>query len=1165
MATRQQLRGDGSKEYQIITNLSRGINNAVADDVLVDNAFRDVVNFSSDQLGNISKRDNLLNSNFKEFIRKLAYGDFNLDTFNINRNDSTHFSYGRIEQTKLQNFYETLFTDKPYWRDTAYINYKGVAKSASEEYIKIAEYNNNNRNANFTNDYSVGFRYDANIIKDTGKYEEIIEHNLYQDEHNILYYTYAFTGEKIKIVESSVPNGWTLSDDKTTISKLNLQILSGTPGDYYETPIDSEGKFLSSEDVSITLDTSFGTVIKKTSIAAQNDATKSSRAYPLTVTRDETDDTITFKVFYINSYGRRISCYGVSGDEGWTPYILESSVDNKKYVGVEKTFNKQDLPSNFSKNIRFVFSDFYQDFCLSRYNVVTTVDTNESQGESYKNYYYFTGNVCLSNTVLKCVYILNQDNFLKQLQNLDELFKEGNYSDNTYLKNDIILDAYFIGYGDVKVYTSKGKARPDHQVHFYSTPKDNSTSSFTNALIIYRVYIKIDKNYAIDVQINSRTVGDDYMTITKATNNIAYGNHHFPNSYVAKYTDADVLSQLFISKYNNYIYLCTGYASIVKIDINPNSSFGDDSIVNIGAYDILNTDFSTLSSSTSLTGLNQNNLYKPVPYEIINPGFNLIADDTLSCVETTGSVDKIRGVFYSINLSNASSSYWMVEKEPLQTVPCNIPFNIHIIKTGDTTPSTPQIRPNNGELDEEKNPYTNLKGTWRAPTLGDFGYFECEGIDTIEPYEMRIKLGSSDEYITYFTPEPYVPKDTGTVAELSDLVFSCPRSKIINNQLVLFGKGGYIFFSDFDNFEYFPSYYYLYVASGTDEEIVDIVYFRQFYAIFTNKRILRMSGDFAADNFEIGPLNDFMGCVNHNTIRQVYNSLYFVGYNGIYSLNQGYLGSGTENLKRIDTQLVNTFNFDNVSYCYVLGSTYIIIMSDGKTWYTYDVDNDMFLRYDYSLEDSVTLANISFIETLEENQIYAILTTNKEGVTFADDLLLYNFPLAKDVNYDYKDSDQGYISSFETPYINLGSPTNTKKFKNLFIKMYNETDSLIPLYVTVYVDDILAITPEDYTIELDEETNTYYYYFKVDNNAELLKAHNLLGELTLGKDTLGDNIIQQLKLKINAKGRAIKIILADGYDYPNKDNSAIIKYRNNKKFSISTIGIVYKLKKVKEG
>ena len=83
MATKQQLRGNGSKEYQVITNLSRGINNAVADDVLIDNAFRDVVNFSSDQLGNINKRDNLLNSNFKEFIRKLAYADFDTSKFII--------------------------------------------------------------------------------------------------------------------------------------------------------------------------------------------------------------------------------------------------------------------------------------------------------------------------------------------------------------------------------------------------------------------------------------------------------------------------------------------------------------------------------------------------------------------------------------------------------------------------------------------------------------------------------------------------------------------------------------------------------------------------------------------------------------------------------------------------------------------------------------------------------------------------------------------------------------------------------------------------------------------------------------------------------------------------------------------------------------------------
>ena len=140
MATRQQLRGDGSKEYQIITNLSRGINNAVADDVLVDNAFRDVVNFSSDQLGNISKRDNLLNSNFKEFIRKLAYGDFNLDTFKIKDYSRAEYvdgykkySFSSIDQVNLQSFYEMLFTNKKYISNNLFSTKYGIAKDNNGE------------------------------------------------------------------------------------------------------------------------------------------------------------------------------------------------------------------------------------------------------------------------------------------------------------------------------------------------------------------------------------------------------------------------------------------------------------------------------------------------------------------------------------------------------------------------------------------------------------------------------------------------------------------------------------------------------------------------------------------------------------------------------------------------------------------------------------------------------------------------------------------------------------------------------------------------------------------------------------------------------------------------------------------------------------------------
>ena len=1127
MATRQQLRGDGSKEYQIITNLSRGINNSVADDVLVDNAFRDVVNFSSDQLGNIAKRDNLLNSNFKEFIRKLAYGDFTITgrpTFNLYKDDDK--TYSIAEQVKLQNFYETIFTGKPYWTDTTYSTAEGVMKTNSGDYIKVNTANKNNSNVSLE-----GLSNVDDIVTVTDYNKEIIEHNEYRDNTAIVYYTYVFTGEKIPIKASSIPEGWNVSEDGTTISKKLFATYDSTTN----LPITEDGKPTSAEDLDLILETTFGEISKKTSVVAQDKSPVSrvnSNLNDIIVHKEETDNDIKITVYYIDSKGSTLDCFGIQGDYGWKPVIKDGDSSND-FLAFEKTFLKSELPANFYKVIRVAFNGFYDEFCFSRCDGISLRPDN---------YRVYCSDIVISNVQIKNIQVLSQENFLKQLQDLDRLFEDEAYADNKTLDNDIKFDAYFIGYGEFKAFSSSRPKKADNSIQVRIANRYYNG----NMLIVYRLTVSITRNYNLEISIDCKTVGDDVYYETD-NSEMTISNNGFPNSYIAEYLDDDVKFQLFMPKYNNYLYICTGKYSIMQIDINPNVSFSDTSIINIGAKDKAEDD--------ALDRLIQSNVYKPVPYEITNPGFNIIADKPLSYIDSAGNVDTIRGVFYTTS----------TDKEPIQNVPCNIPFNINVIMTGSTTPDTPKIRPNNGELDEGKNPYTNLSGVWQSDDSSTgFMYFECKGIDSIEAYEMKITKGT-DEYITYFTPTPYVPKTTGTLSEISDLVLGCPRCKIINNQLVLFGNGGYIFFSDFENFKYFPSYYYVYVANGTDEEIVDIVYFRQYYAIFTNKRILRMSGDFATDNFEIGPLNDFMGCVNHNTIRQVYNSLYFIGYNGIYSLNQGYLGTGTENLKRIDTQLVNTFNFDNVAYCYVLGNIYIIIMKDGKTWYTYDVDNDMFLRYDYSLGDSVTLSNINFIETLEENQIYAILATSKEDNNYADDLLLYNFPLTRDANYDYKDSDEGYVSSFETPYINLGTPTNTKKFKNLFIKMFNETDSLIPLYITVYVDDILAITPEDYTIELDEETNTYFYYFKVENNAELLRAHNLLGTLTLGEDTLGDNIIQQLKLKVNAKGRAIKIILADGYDYPNKDNSDIIKYRNSKKFSISTIGIVYKLKKVKEG
>lgn len=156
------------------------------------------------------------------------------------------------------------------------------------------------------------------------------------------------------------------------------------------------------------------------------------------------------------------------------------------------------------------------------------------------------------------------------------------------------------------------------------------------------------------------------------------------------------------------------------------------------------------------------------------------------------------------------------------------------------------------------------------------------------------------------------------------------------------------------------------------------------------------------------------------------------------------------------------------------------------------------------------------------------------------------------------DNNRTFISTFETPFMSLGTPTNTKKFKTLYLKLYNKNGLDVPLYITIKVDDRVVVSPTNYEITYDEDTKTYSYIEKTDSNKEL-KGYNVLGTLTLGEDILGERTLQILKMNIGAKGRAVKVILSDGLEHSGISN------QNKYRFDLSTLGIVYKLKKVKEG
>lgn len=636
------------------------------------------------------------------------------------------------------------------------------------------------------------------------------------------------------------------------------------------------------------------------------------------------------------------------------------------------------------------------------------------------------------------------------------------------------------------------------------------------------------------------------------------------------------ISHLDLASYNGYTYIPTGLNYLIKIDQNPENNNTKTSYP--GEPEMFQV----------IGGDDDENLYKPTPIELNRVGFNILANNPLSLYDISGTVGKVRGVFYTVRKEVNGE---LIE-QPVQQIPYNSKFYIHILFTGSSVvPSSIKYRPNNEKTDVEKNPYKTLPGSYIsdvAPCI-----FECSGIDATDNFEIQIILGE-DEFLSYISTGSVIIPETGLINEVNDLVLSSTRLKVINSQLMLYGGHGYLFFSDFDIFNYFPNFYNIYVANESlNETVVSVNYFRQYYAVFTDRRIKKLTGS-TTDDFAVAPLNDFVGCANGFTVNAIGNNLYFLGNDGIYRLKQGYLGEGTENVEKIDYVLDNELNLSNVSQAFVLGSNYIVTKTDGITWIIYNVENEAF--YEYILESEETpnyyankvnyqpffgdvfktslydrLGDFVIVPTTTSLENVIINEYGEEKIEYIDKTSFRIFRLS-DIDYisddkQYKDG-YGFISTLETHDLHMGYPTNTKKFKDIYIKMLNNSGHAIPLYVTIYVDDRVVISPENYVIKHDIASNTFYYVKETESN-EQLDISKVLGEFTLGEDVLGNKVIQQIKFRIADSGRSIKIKLSDGYN----DTSSLDldaggvpeRKRNIYNFSILSIGIVYKVKKVKEG
>lgn len=663
-------------------------------------------------------------------------------------------------------------------------------------------------------------------------------------------------------------------------------------------------------------------------------------------------------------------------------------------------------------------------------------------------------------------------------------------------------------------YLYNNKAYLDFIAIFYGSYKetyvDGSTKNLldTHGIRIIKVSINLSKDNGVHVMNIDYELMQPYRS--SKDNRLSF---RYEGDYIIDF-----------AIYANNYYFMNGYDALIQLSRDINT---EDSIVELYK--------------------DNSKIYKPTAIEVSNIGFNILSSKPLEHVDVQGTVVAIRGVFYTYN------------DEPTQTIPYNKPFKIHVLSSGTGTMAKPQYRPNNGEVDVEKNPYKDLDGEFN--TSGTI--FTCSGLNETANLEFKFKKGDV-EFITYVTMGSVETNNLGKIADISDLILSSRYCKTINNQLVLYGNHGYLFFSEFDNFNYFPNYNNIYVAETENEYAVSINYFRQYYAIFTNKRIKRMTGSFGSSNFGIYPLNDFIGCINPKTIRQIQNYIYFLSYNGIYILKQGYLGEGTENVEQIDLPIYNSYNPDTMVKGYTLQNYYALYSKNEAILYNFT--NQAFYKLKTADIDAQETSTLNVNETrysipfqynkLQSKMLYGVRIKENDKIIF--DFCSQDFT---EEETERTDNGLTFVSSIETPYMSLGSPTNTKKFKEIYLKLYNSYGKNIPLYVTIKVDDKVVVSPKNYVIEYDEKTYTYSYVEKVASN-KTLKGYNVLGTMELGEDPLGERTLQILKMRVGDKGRSIKIILSDGLS---QGEDGYSPHQNMYRFDLATFGIVYKLKKVKEG
>ena len=421
-----------------------------------------------------------------------------------------------------------------------------------------------------------------------------------------------------------------------------------------------------------------------------------------------------------------------------------------------------------------------------------------------------------------------------------------------------------------------------------------------------------------------------------------------------------------------------------------------------------------------------NEAYKPHGVEVRKVGFNMLGDDPLTWIDSSGlSVESIQGVFLTTT-----------DRIPLNSVPAGSKFHINIIYTGTYTEFEFDFYDFDVPLEAEYEKSNTYSQTGLA-------VYEVEFLtQPAEEVEMRITF--TNEAVEL---EPYI--DFYPIGEVDPKAKPIDRLNVGEFKMVqvydrmLFYKGNEMWFSEVNRFDYVPNFNYILLPIDNSDEIMRIAYFRTGYIIFTRKKVFRLSGNFASTNLTLALVNDEIGCIAPNSVSLVDNELFFLSERGLRSLKSDIFRENMENVKEFDEKIYPLVPQSRDAYGFVYQDEYVLYSNHrgeakeiefaGRKYITPDV-----IRYYYK-------TNAYVIDYFPEDRYPRFLFIDAGTIYSIFDYQIFQYGTT------YSDFDETYDLMLETAGNHLGYPLHEKKVKNAIFKTNGQT-GLKQMEIEIYAD-----------------------------------------------------------------------------------------------------------------